>query len=752
MSDRSGEHLIALAGNPNCGKTTLFNAITGARQHVGNYPGITVEKKEGFYQLNGLQLRLVDLPGTYSLTAYSLEELVARDFLVQERPRVVINIVDASNLERNLYLTLQIMELGIPLVVALNMMDVAAGRGMEIDVEELARRLRVPFVPMVARTGKGKSGLLEAAAELAERNPSWEPLYISYGPDIDPVLDDMESEIKAAGFLTGLFPARWTALKYLEGDEQIIKKGSEANSQLSMHLEALAADVTEHLRVTLDSYPEAIIADHRYGFIAALLKGGVVKRTQKADRLYLSDQLDRVLTHRFFGPVIMMFILYLVYQFTFKYSELPVSWLGTGFAALGSFMESVLPPGPVKSLIVSGIIDGVGGIIGFVPLIVFMFLSIALLEDTGYLARVAYMLDRVFRTFGLHGSSVMAYIISGGIAGGCAVPGVMATRTLRSPKERLATLLTAPFMNCGAKLPVFAMLIAAYFPDKHARIMFLLTLLSWTAALLLAKLIRSTILRGPSTPFLLELPPYRLPTFKGLLIHTWERTWQYIRKAGTIILAISILFWALMAFPGLSESDRRTFDEKKQSLLAQFPEDMKQAALSKDAPTPPKDAPENDATAHLAQVREQLQAIDREAAQMSLKSSFAGRIGTALESLSRWSGFDWRTNVALLSGFAAKELIISTLGTAYSLGESKRGQDIPLGDRLAADPRWNPLRAFALIVFIMLYAPCFATVTCIIKEAGSWKWGLFSMTFNTTIAFLMATLVYQGGRWLGLGT
>lgn len=746
MTNDAQRRLVALLGNPNCGKTTLFNAITGAHQHVGNYPGITVEKKEGSYRMDGRELRLVDLPGTYSLTAYSLEELVARDFLVQERPRAVIDIVDASNLERNLYLTLQILELGAPVVIALNMVDAAAQRGIEIDAEELSKRLGFAVVPTVARTGRGRQELLEATFRLMEQGPVWTPLQISYGPDVDPVLNDFEKEILAASFLTDLFPPRWTALKYLEADAQVIERGREADQALSDRMEAVSAQLSEHLQKTLDTYPEAIVADHRYGFISALLKGGVVKRSGETDRLFLSDQIDKVLTNRFLGPVLMMIILYAVYQFTFNYSTIPVNWIAQGFAALGSFAESALPPGPLKSLIISGVIDGVGGVIGFVPLILFMFLAIAFLEDTGYLARVAYMLDRVFRIFGLHGSSVMAFIISGGIAGGCAVPGVMATRTLRSSRERLATLLTAPFMNCGAKLPVFAMLIAAFFPSKRAQMMFLLTLLSWAAALLLAKIIRSTILRGPSTPFLLELPPYRLPTFKGLLIHTWERTWQYIQKAGTIILAISILFWALMAYPSLPAARKALFEQERQAALAELPEEGRSAAQDL-GPGPA----ESSLPAPVAAAREKLRSLEHEEAVAALKYSFAGRVGSSLEILTRWAGFDWRTNVALVSGFAAKELIVSTLGTAYSMGRVKRGEDIPLAGQLASDPAWNPLTAFSLIVFIMLYAPCFATVTCIVKESGAWKWGLFSMVFNTTVAFLLAVAIYQGGRWIGVG-
>jgi len=742
MSASAKEHLFALAGNPNCGKTTLFNAITGARQHVGNYPGITVEKKEGLCSLDGRTLRLVDLPGTYSLTAYSLEELVARDFLVHERPEVVINIVDASNLERNLYLTVQLLELGVPVVVALNMVDVAESRGIRIHCDELSRRLGVPVVPTVARRGEGKEALLRAAVDVAESGRSWEPLRLSYGADIDPALQDMERLIVEKGLLTDLYPARWTALKILEEDEQVLGKAREADPVLTDELLAKAAKVTQHIQKTLDSYPEAIIADHRYGYISGLLREGIVEQRWRGDRLHLSDQIDRVLTNRFFGPLIMLAILYGVYQITFTYSEVPVGWFEAAFAALGSWAESVLPEGPVRSLVVSGIIDGVGGVVGFVPLIFLMFLAIAFLEDTGYLARAAYMLDRVFRVFGLHGNSFMAFIISGGIAGGCAVPGVMATRTLRSSRERLATLLTAPFMNCGAKVPVLAMLIAAFFTENRAQMMFLLTMLAWVFALVLAKIIRSTILRGPSTPFLLELPPYRIPTFKGLMIHTWERIWQYISKAGTIILAISILLWALMTFPGLPEEKRAAFEEKRQEILAALPEDVRHALETGETPETPDPV--------AAQAAAALSDLSRREATEALKHSFAGRIGTGLEIFSRWCGFDWRTNVALVGGFAAKEVIISTLGTAYSLGDVEADESLSLSQRLQKDPHWNPLTAFAAMVFIMLYSPCFVTVTCIVKESGSWKWGLFSMAFNTVVAFLFAAAIYQGGRLLGL--
>ncbi len=731
------DDLIALAGNPNAGKTSLFNAITGARQHVANYPGVTVERKEGFYSHNGFDLHIVDLPGTYSLTAYSPEELVARDVLTTDRPRVVINIVDASNLDRNLYLTLQLFELGIPVIIALNMIDVAKGRGLEIDAGQLSQKLNVPVIPTVARSGFGKEQLLEVASRIVREGAgSATPPQIPYGPDIDPVLQEMEAKISSAGLLSDLYPARWTALKFLESDEEVVSRGRVAAPELSAELEKMVSKVSEHLRKTLDTYPEGIIADYRYGFISALLKSGVMKQTHAADRLYLSDRIDSVLTHRIAGPVIMGLILYGLYYFAFTGSDAPVKWLQSGFAALGGFIQSHLGPGLLRSLLVNGVIGGVGGILGFVPIIVFIFLGIAFLEDSGYLARAAFMLDRVFRVFGLHGSSFMAYVVGGGIAGGCGVPGVMATRTLRSSNERLATILTIGFMNCGAKLPVYALLIGAFFAKDKAQMMMLLTVISWAVAFLAAKFLRTTILRGPNTPFLLELPPYRLPTLRGLLIHTWERAWLYIRKAGTVLLAVSILFWALMNFPRLPASKQAAYAAQKRAVAAQMRTQAQGGSGQLGARSAKSSA---------------LAAIDGAEARAALRYSLAGRMGMGLEHITYLCGFDWRTNVALVGGVAAKELVVSILSTAYSMGQTGRGKDAPLGAVLAADPAWNPLVAFTLILFTMLYVPCVVSVVCLAKEAGSWKWALFSVLFNTTVAFLLAVLVYQGGRFLGIG-
>ncbi len=731
---------MALAGNPNAGKTTLFNQLTGARQHVGNYPGITVDHKEGHLHYQGRTIVITDLPGTYSMTAYSLEELVARDYLVYNRPQVVINIVDASNLERNLYLTCQLLELGAPIVVALNMMDVAKTRGIEINAAVLAKHLQVPVVPIIARSGFGKDALLSTALQVASTNQQWNPLNISYGDDLDSTLAELIEIIIAESLMTDTYHARYTAIKYLENDEQIQAKCREISLQTAQLLDKIVNKTTEHTRQTLDVYPEAIIADHRYGYIKSLLRQGVITRKFDTDRLYTSDKIDKILTNRLVGPVLMLAILFALYQFTFSWSEMPISWLKYAFSWLSSLTEEMLPDGILKSLIVSGIINGVGGVLGFIPLIMFMFFGIAILEDSGYLARVAFMMDRIFRIFGLHGSSVMPFIVSGGIAGGCAVPGVMATRTLRSPKERMATLLTVPFMNCGAKLPVLALLIGTFFGENKAKYMFFFTMLTWIVAMLAAKLLRSTVLRGAPTPFVMELPPYRFPTIRGLCIHTWERTYQYVKKAGTVILGISILLWAMMTFPSLPEEVSTSFTQQRQAAMTAAAADTLAELKTKIEPLS-EQAKALDHTISL---------ISNTEAELALRNSIAGKIGTSVESVSRLAGFDWRTNIALIGGFAAKEVIVSTLGTAYSMGQVDSKDAQSLSDRLKEDSNWNRVVAVAALVFIMFYSPCFITVVCIAKEA-SWKWAAFSMGFNTIFAYLMAVAVFQLGTFFNLG-
>jgi ferrous iron transport protein B len=721
---------IGLAGNPNCGKTTLFNILTGSHQHVGNWPGVTVEKKMGHAQVDGVRIDVVDLPGTYSLTAYSEEEKAARNFLLEDRPQAVIDVLNADVLERNLYLAVQIMELGVPVVLALNMMDEVRKAGKDIDAALLTRLTGCPAVETVARQGKGRREVLDAAIKLAEeRAGRWSPLRITYGPDLDPVLDEMEPLVEAAGILAGKAPARWVGLKYLEGDPNIIRRGSEAAPEVSAKLLALTAKAADHLKKTLGTSPEAIISDYRYGYIAGIARKVVRYPSLNHERIRLSDRMDKVLTHQLAGPVVMGLVIYLLYILTFAVGKLPMEWVQAAFAWVGGLVETSLPEGQLRSLVVSGVIAGVGGVMGFVPLIMIMFFLLSALEDTGYVARMAYMLDRVFRLFGLHGTSVLPFIVSGGIAGGCAVPGVMASRALRSPKEKLATILTAPFMTCGAKVPVFLMLAAAFFPGREAAVMSAVTLSAWAAALLVAKLLRSTIIKGESTPFVMELPPYRMPTLRGLCIHTWERSWEYMRKAGTTILAISILIWAGMTYPRLSPEAAAPFDTRTAALSAQIEE----ARATGADPAP---------------LLGQLQAVQAKRAEAELRGSLAGRAGMALESLSAPAGFGWRVNIALLGGFAAKEVIVSTLGTAYSLGEIDTEAAAPLSAMLAADPEFSRSAALALIAFVVLYAPCSVTIVTMAREAG-WRWAVFSMSFNTALAYVVAVALHQAARLIG---
>ena len=721
-----GKLRIALAGNPNCGKTTVFNGYTGARQHVGNYPGVTVDRKEGHITVGGKQVTVVDLPGTYSLTAYSMEELVVRRELAAGNVQAVIDVVDASALERNMLLTVQMLEMGIPVVLGCNMMDEARAAGIHIDMERLSELLGIPVLPMVARSGEGLDEAMAVAIRLAQEGKA-NALRISYGSDIDPVLLDMEKRIEDSGLLIKKYMPHWIALKILEGDSEIMSEVRATNAALAEELEGMRKKAAAHVRSTLNANLESIITDYRYGFIRSLLRDGIVTQDAGKDRLAISDKLDKVLTNAFLGPLIMIGVLYLMFQVTFTLGDYPKGWVEDGFKLLGDTCTILLPEGFAQSLIVDGIIAGVGGVVSFVPLILIMFALISFMEDSGYMARVAYMMDRIFRFFGLHGASVMPYIIAGGIAGGCAIPGVMATRTLRSPKEKLATLLTLPYMTCGAKLPVFLLLAGAFFPDSAPTVMFLIMITGWVMALLVARLLRSSIVKGEATPFVMELPPYRMPTLMSLLLHCWERAWMYLKKAGTVLVAISILIWAAMTFPGLPEDKSAPFDAQ----IAQLEEKI--AAI-----------PEGDEAR--APIEEELGNVRNELKEEALAFSVAGRLGKAVEPATRPMGFDWRTDIALLAGVAAKEAVVATMGTAYAMGDQDPEDAAPLAERLKGDEAWSKATALSLMLFVLLYSPCFVALVVIRQEAGSWGWVAFSIVFNTALAFAVATAAYQIGR------
>ncbi len=738
---------IALAGNPNCGKTTAFNAYTGAHQHVGNYPGVTVEKKEGWTKCGTQKVLLVDLPGTYSLTPYSMEERVVREVLapedVSQRPRAVIDIIDSATLERGLLLAVQMRELGQNVVLACNMMDEAKKAGTTIDLDRLSARFGVRAVPTVARSGEGLDRTLELALEEAQKDAV--PLSISYGSDVDPALLKMESIINKKQILTSRYPARWIALKILENDDVVLSQVQAADTMAAHELAAIRDTLAAHLASTLETTPDAVISDYRYGFIHGVLKDGVIRKDDTRDRLALTDKIDKVLTNTILGPLFMLAVVYFMFWTTFIVGAYPQGWVEDFFGWLGEVMTTVLPEGLLQSLVVDGIIGGVGGVLSFVPLILIMFLIVSFLEDSGYMARMAYMLDRVMRAFGLHGASVMPFIIAGGIAGGCAIPGVMATRTMRSEKERMATMMTLPLMTCGAKIPVFLMLTAAFFAENQAGIMFAVTLCGWAVALLVSLFLRKTVFRGESTPFVMELPPYRLPTLRSILTHTWERGWMYIKKAGTVILAISVILWAALAFPALTEEQSAPFEAKIAAFEAQInPLEEELAALNarlESADDASKAALEQsvaDLSARKDALEEEKVEAENALAAEEVRNTFGGRIGQFIEPVFRPLGFDWRTDVALISGVVAKEAILSTMGTAYSIGETDPDEPDSLSAKLASDPGWSKTVALALMLFVLIYSPCFVTLVVLKNEAGGWRWLFFSMVFNTVVAYAAA--------------
>ncbi|MBN2452274.1 MAG: ferrous iron transport protein B [Lentisphaeria bacterium] len=798
--------LVAVAGNPNAGKTTLFNMLTGANHTVGNYPGVTVERREGMVASGPCRLRMVDLPGTYSLTAYSMEEVVARTVIVEEHPDIVLDVVDASNLERNLYLAMQLAEMERPMVLALNMHDIAVQRGIRIDMAKLSAYLGVPVVATVGHRRSGRTELLETLVRTGRGEIPQEPLRVKYGAVIEEAIEAVARTVAADAALSRVYSVRWLAVKLLEEDARAVERvRAEADGPTPV-LDAAQRQVARILAREGED-PATLIAEHRYGHAAGVMRDCV----RVSDRgTTVTDAIDTIVCNRFLGLAVVALVVFLTFKATFVLADgwRFIPWKGGWTTPVGVsawFFEELLPgltvrmgPGPLRSLIDDGVIAGVGGVMGFVPLIFFMFLFLALIEDSGYIARIAFVLDRVLRVFGLQGKSILALIVSGGIAGGCAVPGVLATRILREEKDRLTTMLVVPFMNCGAKMPVFAMLIAAFFSRWQGEMLWLLAALSWCFALLAALLLRKTVVRGGQTPFVMELPPYHIPVLRNILRSALERSWMYIRKAGTVILGVSILLWAFMYFP---RSDARVFEARRtaaetalrthlettrfahltagaglrdtvqaardavedrteaarpdQAQARSLPELLARCARGLDRP----DDPELQRAAEaLARYLEAIDAIGADEARERLLHSFAGRLGRFLEPLASWAGFDWRDSIALIGGVAAKEVIVSTLGMAYHMGhagqtaEGTGYQSLPLVRALRADPDWNALRALALILFVMLYAPCLVTVITIARESGSWRWAAFSTCYSTALAFAVAVLVYRVGLLFGLGT
>lgn len=702
--------VVALAGNPNSGKTTLFNQLTGARQHVGNYPGVTVEKKEGERTWQGRRIRFVDLPGTYSLTAYSTEELVARGFIIDERPDVVVDIIDSSNLERNLYLAVQLLEMGVPLVLAFNMRDEAVKRGIEINHALLSQLLGVPIVPTEGHRGVGMEALLDAVLEAAAKGAS--PARSDLGrlpADIEAERSALAELIRAEPALAAYREPAWLAMKLLENDEALQETTRRLARDPARILEAAAA-AGQRIRSRLGEEPEILIGDHRYGIIAGACRESV--RSTMEARRSLSEQIDKVLTNRVLGIPVFLAMMWLVFQATFRIGQVPMGWIEKFFEWLGRAAARGIADPTWNSLIVDGAINGVGGVVVFLPNILILFFAIAMLEDSGYMARAAFIMDRVMHWLGLHGKSFIPMLIGFG----CSVPGIMATRTLESRRDRLTTMLIVPFMSCGARLPVYVLLTGAFFPRAGADVMLSIYLLGIAVAIIMAKVFRKTLLRGESSPFIMELPPYRVPTLRSVIMHMWRRAWMYLRKAGTLILGISMVIWALTRFP----SSPALESEYARRIAA---------------------APDEQRPALRAELREK-----------RLAHSIAGRMGRTVAVALRPVGLGhWKIGTALIAGFGAKEVVVATLGTLYSAEEAADEHAPGLRARLRADPFLTPLAAYSLMVFVLLYVPCAPTIAVVRHETRSWLWPLFLAGYTTAVAWIMAALVYQGGRLLGLG-
>jgi len=684
---RSDRFVVALAGTPNSGKTTLFNRIARLHHKVANYPGVTVEKRSATVDHRGVEIEIVDLPGMYGLGSESPDEIVARDFCLNKHPDLIVAVVDTSNLERGLCLAIQWLELGLPVVIALNMYDEAEAQGLEVKPERLSELLGVPALPTVATRGKGVKRLLDTIVDITLRCDPPPSFRMALDPPIDDEIARLAEALKRCNGLAARYPLDWLACKLLEGDsallEEVKRAGDEDNS-IAGQIEA----GSQRLRALYGQSPALLLSTCRYDFARDLCRE-VVTATQPR-RATLSDRIDRIATSPYLGLPLFLVATYLVFEFAFALGKPPMNWIETGMAALSAQASQGLPAGAIRSLVVDGILGGVGGVIVFLPNILLLFMAMAVLEDSGYMARGAAVMDRLMSKIGLHGKSFIPLMIGFG----CNVPAILAARTLENRRDRLVTILVMPMMSCGARLPVYVLFISAFFVHG-APVLFSIYLLGILMAVASAILFRRVVFRGRRTPFVLEMPPYRLPTMRSVLIHAWDRAWMYLRKAGTVILALSVAVWFLSSYP-----------------------------------KPPKDAKIGGAEA--------------------LHYSLSGKVGSLIEPVLRPVGLgDWKVGVALISGFAAKEVVVSSFATLYDVSGSNGGSSA-LRDELRRDPLWNPLSAYALMVFVLLYVPCLPAIAMVRRETGSWKWVALQIAYTTTLAYAAAFIVYQGGRLLGL--
>ena len=709
---------VALVGNPNSGKTTLFNYASGSREKVGNYAGVTVDSKEATYKQSGYTFSIVDLPGTYSIKSYSPEEVYLRNFIFDNKPDVVVNIVDASNLERNLYLTTQLIDMGVQIVIALNMYDELEKKGDRLDYNSLGKLFGVPIVPTISTRGKGINELFDKIIEVYEsREPVVRHIHINYGTEIENSICAIQSRIKIDEnrSFTNIISARYLAIELLENDKEYSKNITRCINSA----EIIDIGKKEYNRLEkLYSEPvETVITDLRYGFISGALRETL--KISKIERQRKTKILDTYLTNKYLGIPFFAVFMWLTFFTTFKLGGYPKAWMENGIESLASLLSAHLAPGLLRDFFIGAIIGGVGGVIVFLPNIIILFLFISFMEDTGYMARAVFIMDKLMHKIGLHGKSFIPLFMGFG----CNVPAIMATRIIESRRDRLLTMLITPFMSCSARLPVYILFISAFFPKNQGSVLFILYLLGALFAVLSALFLKRIFFREAEIPFVMELPPYRVPTARSVFKHVWFRTGLYFRKIGGIILIASIVVWILSNFPrNLSRDYDGEISRIEKSAAGQGGYDGSVNQI-------------------LSEKKSELQS-----------QSLMGIIGHAIEPAMRPLGFDWHLSVSILSGLAAKEVVVSTLGVIYETHNDKGGQSLVDKIRSQKDPGgkpvFTPLIAFSFMLFILTYFPCIGVVAAIKRESGSWKWALFTIVYTTAIAWLLSFTVFQIGSLL----
>ena len=730
---------IALVGNPNSGKTTIFNYASRSREKVGNYGGVTVDAKTAHFKLDGYTFNLVDLPGTYSLSAYSPEELYVRKHILGHYPDIVINVIDASNLERNLYLTTQLIDMDIKVVVALNMYDELSAKGDKFDYQALGKMLGIPFVPTIGSKGKGIRTLFRKVIEVYEdRDPIMRHIHIHYGKPMERGIGKIQDEIWKNKSLTDKVSSRYYAIKLLEKDDSAhFSLGKLPNyADISRAAEREIA----LLEKDFQDDTESMVIDAKYGFIAGALRETFQENRHSRSTRSETELVDNFLTHRLFGFPIFLFFMWLMFYSTFTLGEYPMQWIDAGFGALNQFVSAYMAPGMLKDLLTDGIISGVGSVLVFLPNILILFFFISLMEDTGYMARVAFIMDRIMHKIGLHGRSFIPLLMGFG----CNVPAIMATRTIESRTDRILTILINPFMSCSARLPVYILIIGATFPDYPGTVLFGIYGFGILMAALMAVLFKKTIFRNQEAPFVMELPPYRLPTFKAIVRNMWFKGSQYLQKMGGVILIAVIIIWAAGYFP-LHKERMAAFDQQMALAEQQHEDQISDLHLADDAGQVLQ-------LQHDAQL--QTARLQQQKATYRLENSYIGKLGHWFQPAIAPLGFDWKMGVALITGAAAKEIVVSTMGVLYqdseegtessTLSQKIRHQRYTVGP-LEGQPVFTPAVALAFLIFVLIYFPCIAVVSAVKKETGGWKWALFLVGYTTVLAYALSFLTYRIG-------